>query len=271
MCFTVQGGLSDFTTPVSGYGLYDVNYFQRIYGPNTSHNSGDTVYSIFENLNNGPDSRETIWDAGGIDTLSAAGSAIENPVVDLRPGFQSSIGNLENNIFIAFRAEIENARGSFRDDTLIGNELDNVIIGGDGDDTIRGYGGNDILTGGTGGDTFIFTVADGDDVINEQKLAGRDTLQFEPFPELDSFTEDFQFRLEGRDLVVSLTLNGSPTSDTTVRIVDQTRGANRIESLRFGTALVDLDNLTSQATGANQQFEITAESTIFGNLVTPVV
>ena len=104
----------------------------------------------------------------------------------------------------------------------------------------------------------------------KQCLAGRDTVQFDEFPELDDFTEDFQFRLEGRDLVISLTLNESPTADTTVRIVDQTRGAYRIETLQFGTTLVDLDNLTSQATGANQRFELTPESTIFGNLVTPV-
>ena len=267
--FTVQGAQTDFA-PVTGYGLYDINYFQEVYGANNTYNLGDTTYSAALNLNNGADSRETIWDAGGIDTISAVGSTIANPVVDLRPGFQSSIGNFQNNIFVAFGAEIENATGSIRNDTLLGNELDNVLSGGQGNDTLRGYGGDDFLTGGTGGDTFVFTVADGDNTIDEQRLAGRDTVQFLEFPQLDSFSEDFQFRLEGRDLVISLTLDGSATADTTVRIIDQTRGASRIESLSFGSALVDLDNLTSQATGANQQFQLTAETTIFGNLVAPV-
>ena len=270
--FTVQGPARNpfDPNPVTGYGLYDVNYLQTIYGANDSFNAGDTLYSITSNLHGGANAREVIWDGDGTDTLSAVGSTIADVVVDLRPGFLSSIGALEDNIFIGFRAEIENATGSDGDDLLIGNELDNVIVGGDGKDTIRGFGGNDILTGGTGGDRFIFGVADGDNTINEMQLAGRDTIQFEEFPEFDDFTEDIQFRLEGRDLVISLTLNDSPTADTTVRIIDQTRGAYRIETLQFGTTLVDLDNLTMQATGANQRFELTPESTIFGNLVTPV-
>ena len=274
---TVQYNVADDLSVITGFQLYDVNFFQSAYGPNLNHNTGDDVYSP-QTLHLGGDTREAIWDAGGVDTLSAVGSTIDNPIIDLRAGNFSAIGNIaadplfgfDGNISIAFGVEIENAIGSNNDDMIFGNELDNVITGGDGNDTIRGFGGNDILTGGTGGDRFIFTVADGDNIINEQQLAGRDTIQFEPFPTLDDFTEDFQFRLEGRDLVISLTLDESQTADTTVRIIDQTRGAYRIETLQFGTTLVDLDNLTNQATGANQQFELTPESTIFGNLVAPV-
>lgn len=267
--FTVQAGQTDLN-PVTGYSLYDVNYFQQIYGANTSHNAGDTLYSIASNLIFGANSREVIWDGAGTDTLSGEGSTIDNVVVDLRPGFFSSIGNLEENIAIAFGAEIENAIGSVGEDVLIGNELNNRLFGGDSNDTLRGNGGDDILTGGTNGDTFVFTVGDGNDIINEMQLAGRDRVEFLEFPGLDDFSEDFTFRLDGRDLVIQLTLDGSSSPDTTVTIQDQTRGANRIESLVFGTAIVDLENLTSQADGTNQQFAILPESTIFGNLVTPI-
>jgi Ca2+-binding RTX toxin-like protein len=248
--------------------LYDVNFFQTAYGTNNNFNTGNDIYST-ATLINGGNARQAIWDAGGIDTISAVGSTIDDVVIDLRPGAFSSIGNLNSNISIAFRAQIENAVGSDGDDDLRGNELNNRISGGNGNDTIRGFGGNDTLLGGAGGDLYVFSVADGDNRVNEEKLAGRDTIQFLEFPSFNDFTEDFTFRLDGRDLVIQLTLNNGP-ADTVVTITDQTRGASRLESLVFGTSTIDLVNLTDQATGANQKFQITPESTIFGNLVTPV-
>ena len=266
--------------PVTGYQLYDVNYLQSIYGANTNFNTGNTTYSISENLTSGATSRQTIWDAAGIDTLSAVGSTNGGAIVDLRPGFFSSIGAISpdpfsgilGNITIAFGAEIENAIGSNNDDQLFGNELDNRIIGGNGDDIIRGNGGSDFLTGGAGADTFQFTIADGNNRINEQQLAGRDSLEFVGVPGLEAFdlTDDFTFRLEGRDLVVLLTLDGGGQADTTVTIEEQTRGAFQVESLVLGTTVIDLVNLADQATGSNQRFQLTSEATIFGNLVTPV-
>lgn len=269
LSFTVQGDFDNSFVPITGFQLYDINFFQQIYGVNTNFNTGNTTYSI-ATLEQGGNARQAIWDAGGIDTISAAGSTINNPVVDLRPGFFSSIGNLRDNISIAFGARIENATGSIGNDLLIGNELDNRLIGGDGDDILRGNGGNDFLSGGTGADIYEFTVADGNNRIDEQKLGGRDTVRFLPFPGFDSFTEDFSFRLDGKDLVIQLTLDGSAVADTTVTIVNQTQGSSRVETLQFGTTIVDLQNLTNQATGANQQFALTPESTIFGSLVTPV-
>lgn len=270
--FTVQGFDTELN-PITGYGLYDVNYFQRIYGPNQNFNSGDTTYSATQNLNFGANSRETIWDGGGVDTLSAEGANNGAPIVDLRPGFFSSIGNLQNNIVIAFRAEIENALGSDLDDQLIGNELNNRIIGGAGNDVIRGNGGDDFLTGGSGGDIYQFTAADGDNRIDEMQLAGRDTIQFDdPFGQfgIDDLATDFRFRLEGRDLFIELTLDGGGQTDTTIQITDQTRGAFRIESLTFGATTVDLVNLTDQIDeGVNTRFQITPEASVFGSLVAP--
>ncbi|MEM9410808.1 MAG: M10 family metallopeptidase C-terminal domain-containing protein, partial [Planctomycetota bacterium] len=270
--FTQYGGDTSLATNITGYGLYDVNYFQSVYGANNNFNSGDTTYSVSENLNFGANSREVIWDGAGIDTLSALGSTINNPLVDLRPGFFSSIGALQSNISVAFGAQIENALGSNRNDTLIGNELDNRIIGGNGNDILRGNGGDDFLVGGANADTFQFTVADGDNRINEMQLAGRDTIQFLDETGafgIDDLVEDFSFELEGRDLIVSLTLNNSSQPDTTVRIIDQTRGAFRVETLEFGTTRVDLVNLVDQADGRLQKFQLSSETSVFGNLVIP--
>ncbi len=269
--FTVQGNgfpLPGFFEQITGFQLYDVSFFQEIYGANNDFNTGNDTYSV-ASLVQGGNAIQALWDAAGDDTLSAVGSTISNPVVDLRPGFFSSIGNLEQNISIAFGAEIENATGSDNDDLLIGNELNNTFFGGVGADTIQGNGGDDLLTGGSNGDTFIFTVGDGNDVIDEMQLAGRDTIQLVELADLDSFEEDLEFRLDGRDLVIELTLDGAAVADSTITIRDQTRGAFRIETLNIGTETVDLVNLTAQATGSNQSFRLSEETTVFGNLVVP--
>ncbi len=132
------------------YMLYDIAALQYLYGANTSHATGDDVYAFDEHAKY----IDTIWDAGGFDTFSAA-SANGDVTLDLNEGAFSSVG-LIGNIGIAFGAQIEAAIGGAGDDTLIGNDLDNVLTGGDGADW---------LFGGAGSDKFVFDEADGFDVI----------------------------------------------------------------------------------------------------------
>jgi hypothetical protein len=110
------------------YMLYDVATLQYLYGANTSHATGDDVY-LFNTSSNLID---TIWDAGGFDTISAAG-ANSAVTIDLRQGEFSSIG-LTQNIAIAWGADIEAAIGGNGGDTLIGNVLDNTFTGNGGAD-----------------------------------------------------------------------------------------------------------------------------------------
>jgi len=56
--------------------------------------------------------------------------------------FDSSIYLGQDNISIAFSAEIENAIGGDGNDTITGNDLDNVLEGGKGNDLIDGSGGS---------------------------------------------------------------------------------------------------------------------------------
>jgi len=134
--------------------LYDIAALQHLYGANNTHNNGDTVYQFWY-----PDqSITTIWDSGGIDTIDAS-FADHSAIINLNPGTFSSIGRLPlglsptpvdavNNIAIAYNAHIENAIGSDRPSTIIGNALDNILIGGQRFDHIFGGDGNDILDGG---------------------------------------------------------------------------------------------------------------------------
>ncbi len=143
-------GLSNFypTTPM----LLDIQAIQYAYGANTSYNTGDDTY-VFSDLTY----YETIWDAGGMDTIKYAGN---NPAtINLNAGTFSVLGNpilLSSgltqyaNVAIAYNVIIENAMGSDGNDTLIGNEADNNLYGGLGNDT---------LIGGIGADTLVFNAA----------------------------------------------------------------------------------------------------------------
>lgn len=149
---------------VSELQLYDIAALQRIYGRDDTYNATATTYNQFtqgSGLYNGEDRIFAIWDGGGVDTIDASGLA-KAALIDLRPGFFSSIGpqstvvvvggrepSLLNsgllNISIAFGAYIENAKGTAQNDLLIGNTLSNRLEGGAGDDVI--YAEGDDLVG----------------------------------------------------------------------------------------------------------------------------
>ncbi len=262
--------------------LYDTESVQRNYGVNTNYRPGDDIYSLADFWTGRQAFTETIWDGGGSDTLSLAGSDptigqgqdltsnLYTNKIDLSPGGFSTINGFNENVVIAFRAEIENAIGSDLDDEILGNHLANVVNAGNGNDSIEGRQGDDTLTGGTGSDLFVFGVGDGNDVIDEQQGAGRDTIQLSNFPTLDSLENDLRFSLNGRDLTIDLKLDNSDIVDGSVTITNQIWGAYRIESLELNGTKIDLKNLTEQITPTTDSFRITDDTSIFGNLVVPV-
>lgn len=166
------------TTPM----LLDIAAMQYLYGANMTWQTGNNVYSWGANQK----IFETIWDAGGTDTLSAA-NRVAKVTLNLNEGSFSSIGAV-NNLAIAYNAKIENATGSAFADTLIGNALQNVLTGGAGNDSLSGGAGNDTLkagtgvdqlTGGTGNDVFDFnalnelSLGNNRDVITDLKAGDR--------------------------------------------------------------------------------------------------
>ena len=136
---------SDF--PYSGYDpvdfqLYDIAALQYLYGANSSHATGNDIY----NFSAMTPLVDTVWDAGGYDTFSAAG-ATYGVIIDLNEGGFSSFG-ITNNIGIAYGTQIEAAVGGSGNDTLIGNALNNSFTGGAGADTI-------VLNDDWGFDVFV--------------------------------------------------------------------------------------------------------------------
>lgn len=153
--------------------LHDLAAIQRLYGFNMSTRTGDTIYGFNSNTGSSSFTIEhdfdpivfAIWDAGGIDTVDLTQYRAD-ATIDLTPGQFSSVGGLTNNIAISPHVLIENAKGGFGNDFIIGNWVANSLYGGAGNDIIDGKAGADYMNGGTGNDTYL--VDDPGDVVSEK-------------------------------------------------------------------------------------------------------
>jgi len=139
----------DPTTPMP----LDIQSAQFLYGPNTSYHSGDDTYVYSA----GASYFETIWDAGGNDTIQYIATS-DHAEIDLRPGAASNLGNnlvaTDNvrttpyDVFIYKTVVIENAIGGNGPDLIYGNDASNAL---------DGRGGADTIIGGLGVDTAKFS------------------------------------------------------------------------------------------------------------------
>lgn len=152
--------------------LYDVAAIQYLYGANSSFHTGNDTYTFDPST----PFFQTIWDAGGTDTISVS-NFTKGCVVDLRAGHFSKI-TIESdtdssirwsvqppaatydgtdNLAIAYGCTIENAVGGSGNDTLTGNDAANTLTGGAGDDVLTGGAGNDVLNGDGGVDSACYS------------------------------------------------------------------------------------------------------------------
>lgn len=167
--------------------LYDILAIQHLYGMNLETRTGDDVYSFSADT----PFMQTIWDAGGTDTLDASNQDYA-VTLNLNEGAYSSVGvrymdfntpsAAVNNLVIAFGTQIENAIGTVFDDSFIGNDLDNVFFGQGGSDKVDGGGGKNtfVLAGNyadysVSGSSSSAQIIDGNDTV---QLTGIDYIQF---------------------------------------------------------------------------------------------
>ncbi|WP_064120481.1 M10 family metallopeptidase [Pseudomonas fluorescens] len=150
VAFTVMSYNNNYsylpTTPM----VLDILAIQSLYGINSYWMTGNNNYSWAPNQS----IFETIWDAGGNDTIDASNQLVAVSI-NLNEGQYSKIGKVftdqggndfNQGLAIAYGAKIENATGSNFDDTLTGNSLDNFL---------NGLAGADTMIGGAGNDTYI--------------------------------------------------------------------------------------------------------------------
>ena len=174
------------------YSLYDIATLQAIYGVNSSTHIEDTTYKYsFTDY-----SLNTIWDAGGVDTIDLS-STVGSSHIDLRSGSLNSVdqytkeeiikmhqdlvadskynswisdqvNNIEsnyglytgkNNLGIATGTVIENVNTGSGNDIVTDNKVNNHINTGAGDDKIYvGNGGYDTVIAGEGNDTLYINL-----------------------------------------------------------------------------------------------------------------
>lgn len=141
----------------------DILAIQRKYGADTTTRTGNDVYgfnttitgstrSVYDFTVN-KDPVLTIWDANGHDKLDASGFTV-GQTISLVAGTYSNIGDLQQNVGIAYNVVIEDAAGGNGSDDIIGNSADNWLVGNGGVDTLSGADGNDKLDGGEQNDTL---------------------------------------------------------------------------------------------------------------------
>jgi Ca2+-binding RTX toxin-like protein len=183
----------------------DIEALQHLYGANMTTRTGNDTYTWARN----PEILETLWDAGGIDTLDLANQILPC-LVDLRAGSYSSIAlrrtdaqkraaldlpswfdaplpsgtyDGRDNLAIAKGVTIENAIGGAGADVITGNSVSNTLSGGGGNDILAGLAGDDVLNGGPGSDVMrggagndLYIVAQQDDVVEEANVQGVDQI-----------------------------------------------------------------------------------------------
>ncbi|MBK7016909.1 MAG: M10 family metallopeptidase C-terminal domain-containing protein [Sulfuritalea sp.] len=164
MSYTDPSGSQIGTSPGSGNAAtpmpLDVLAIQQIYGANSAYHTGDDFYQLVDG-----GAVQTIWDAGGSDTVSASSVGSTNVTIDLRAGHYSQVGGSANRLGIAYNVSIEKALGGNGSDVLIGNDVGNRLDGGAGNDTMSGGGGDDVYIVDAGGDIVTEYAGEGNDVV----------------------------------------------------------------------------------------------------------
>lgn len=174
--------------------VYDIAALQSVYGADMTTATGNDTYAY------GNDAfYETIWDAGGTDTLDFSLTTHQN-VIKLTPGSYSTVnyrsvdiqiaetqatlrqafghayydryvektfGSLAEDFYtgegalgIAYGAVIENVMGGSAGDIFFDNQVDNILYGNAGDDVFHlGAGGFDSIYGGDGNDLLALSIS----------------------------------------------------------------------------------------------------------------
>lgn len=172
--------------------MFDIVAAQRLYGAPTDGPLADGNVVFGFNTNIQGDIRQffdftvntqpviTLWAGGTNNTLDVSGFT-QNETLHLRSGdgYSSSVGGLEDNVYIAPGVQITRAITGIGNDTISGNDNHDILIGGGGNDVIAGGTGNDHIYGGG----TVQTPGDGADVLNAgdgmdyvQGNGGNDTI-----------------------------------------------------------------------------------------------
>jgi serralysin len=217
-----QGAANELYGYEFGPMALDIAALQDAYGANMATRAADTNY-VLPKVNAQGTFWRSIWDGGGIDTITNAGGS-GNAVIDLRAatlryeagggGFVSAVNGIAGGFTIANGVVIENAIGGSGRDRLVGNSAANTLDGGAGNDTMLGAAGND-----------TYRVRDADDIVAEAVNRGTDTVTASTSWVLTAGAHVERLATNGSSGTVSINLTGNAISQT----VTGNAGDNRLD------------------------------------------
>ena len=225
----------------------DIAAIQAIYGANTTYAQGSNTYTL-PSYNGAGTYWSCIWDTGGTDLITNAGSSI-GCIINLTAapltgpnagGYVSYAAGIVGGFTIANGVVIENATGGSGNDTITGNSAANTLTGGSGNDSLTGGTGNDTISGGDGTDTAVFSVTLAGATITYNSGTGQFTIQSADGTDSLSQVEYFQF---SNTTVASSSYMVTDTTAPTVTITDNISGTatgNITYSLVFSEAVTGL-------------------------------
>nr|WP_071102575.1 M10 family metallopeptidase C-terminal domain-containing protein [Moorena producens] len=275
--YTVMSYRSYVNQPLSAYSqkffpttpmLHDIAAIQYIYGANMNTRKGNTVYKWAP----GQQILETIWDAGGNDTIDWSNQS-SNAKINLNAGQWSELGPAYWNgkewesrtLAIAYGVTIENGIGGSGNDTIYGNNVANVLQGGEGNDYLSGGSGNDFLSGGTGSDR-IYGGSGNDNLYGS---SGNDTLSGSSGNDLlsGSSGNDYLHGGTGSDRMYGGSGNDRYVVDTIGdRVVEYTnQGIDRVYASITYQLGAHLENLTLTGTSSINGYGNDFNNVINGN------
>ncbi|MDG2407104.1 MAG: M10 family metallopeptidase C-terminal domain-containing protein, partial [Paracoccaceae bacterium] len=149
---------------LSSLGVIDQAFLQALYGANNTTNTDDTYYELGNKTTK--KAWETIWDAGGNDTIGVSENHIGSVVIDLRSAslIEAHAGHALGGICTTTEEEtyggfilgkdvrIENAKSGSGDDSVFGNQFNNFISTTGGNNDLFPLSGKDLVLGGDGND-----------------------------------------------------------------------------------------------------------------------
>ncbi|MBK8919594.1 MAG: matrixin family metalloprotease [Betaproteobacteria bacterium] len=202
------------TTPM----VLDIAAIQSLYGANGSTNVGNTAYVFLGSKTY----HQTLWDAGGIDTLTYSASV--GGLIDLRQGtdFGSQLGQRVfiydslgtdlgevHNLWIAYGTVIENAVGGSGNDVINGNEVTNTLDGRAGADTMAGGAGDDTYIVDHAGDGVVENADEGNDLVRVALAIAGGSFTLAAHTENATLLNTVGFTLQGNALDNTLTGNAA--------------------------------------------------------------
>ena len=231
----------------SGPGAFDIAALQQLYGANNSNRPGDDTYTL-PNANVAGTGWSCIWDAGGDNTISNAGSDT-SCVIDLRAapltgpnagGFISHDLGVSGGFSIANGVIMDRATGGSGNDLIIGNTVSDNADGGSGFNIFQIVGAlADFTVTGSRVSATVAAKAGGitDDLTNV------DAVAFAPTPVRFPGTNG-ALHVTGDGLVVVAPLTAAATIEAgaTLQLFDSDTGN---VTFKTGTQFLVLDKSTA--------------------------